>query len=298
MQEIKPIILIGMNRTGTKWVSNTLCTHDDVIGAQSERARGILETNIFGAMQDKFDLSNPDEYIGFLELWAKTELFQQTNVDKEIFYKLKPRPRNMLHMFDLLMCEFARLHRKSYWLQKTSPLRAAMALNYFDSALVVVVRRNMLDTLKSTWAMQMRHRRRKILRTTFAYVRDRKIMDAIAKKRKVVQVHYEVLRDQTQSEINRLCRELGLDPEKISVQSPFRKNTSFQSEKQRESIMSREEAFIAKFAAALFGMIPLRVMRALSGIKGRLFGRKRIALMSGTFGVLFDELADQSRDIS
>jgi hypothetical protein len=287
-----------MNRTGTKWVSNTLCTHDDVIGAQSERARGILETNMFGAMQDKFDLSNPDEYIGFVELWAKTELFQQTGVDKEMFYKLQPRPRTMLQMFGFLMREFAQGQKKTHWLQKTSPLKAATALDYFDNALVVIVRRNMLDTLKSTWAMHMRHRRRKILRTTYAYVRDRKIMDAIAKSRKVVQVHYEVLRDQTQSEINRLCHELGLDPGKISAQSPFRKNTSFESEKQRESIMSREEAYIARFAAALFNLIPLGVMQASSAIKARLFGRKRIALMSGTFGVLFDELADQSRDVS
>ena len=298
MQAIKPIILVGMNRTGTKWVSNTLCTHHDVIGAQSERARGILETNMFGAMQDKFDLSSPDEYIGFLELWAKTELFQQTNVDKEIFYKLQPRPRSMLQMFDLLMCESARVHGKTYWLQKTSPSRAATALDYLDNALVVLVRRGMLDTLKSTWAMQMRHRRRKLLRTTYAYVRDRKIMDAIAKKRKVVQVHYEVLRSQTESEVNRLCRELGLDPDKISAQSPFRKNTSFQNEKQRQSIMSREEAYIARSAAALFNLIPLGIMQASSAIKARLFGRKRIALMPGTFGVLFDELVDQSRDVS
>ena len=156
----------------------------------------------------------------------------------------------------------------------------------------------MLDTLKSTWATHIGHRRRKVLRNTYAYLRDRKITDAIGKKRKVVQVHYEVLRDQTQSEISRLCHELGLDPERISAQSPFRKNTSFESEKQRESIMSREEEYIAKLAAALFNLIPLGVMHASSATKARLFGRKRIALMSGTFGVLFDKLVDQSRDVS
>ncbi|MGH8195774.1 MAG: sulfotransferase [Woeseiaceae bacterium] len=293
MQEITPIIVIGMNRTGTKWLSNTLCKHENVIGAQSERGRGILETNMFGAMQDKFDLSFPDEYVGFLEMWSMTELFRQTKVDKEMFYKLQPRPREMLQLFDLLMCEFARKNNKTFWLQKTSPLRAAEVLNYFDRARVVITRRNILDTLKSTWAMKARHGSRRILRTTYAFVRDRKSLDRLAKRYKIVEVHYEVFRAQTESEVTRLCLALGLDPEKMLSRTSFRRNTSFENERERENIMSNRERLLVKVAAACFKLIPLPLMTVASTIKTRLWGRKRIPLMSGTFGELFDQLEDR-----
>ena len=93
VQMTTPIIVVGMNRSGTKWVSNILCNHEDVIGVQSERHFGILETNMFGTMQDKFDLSSPEDYVGFLEMWSKTEFFRRTDIDKQMFYELAPRPR-------------------------------------------------------------------------------------------------------------------------------------------------------------------------------------------------------------
>lgn len=37
MDSIIPIILIGMNRSGTKWLSNMLSNHLHVISLQNER---------------------------------------------------------------------------------------------------------------------------------------------------------------------------------------------------------------------------------------------------------------------
>ena len=37
MNSIIPIILIGMNRSGTKWLSNMLSNHIDVISLQNKR---------------------------------------------------------------------------------------------------------------------------------------------------------------------------------------------------------------------------------------------------------------------
>ena len=296
MRGVTPIILIGMNRSGTKWVSNILCSHEEVIGAQSERSTGSLETNMFGAMQDRFDLSDPVEYVGFLELWAKTELFRRTNVAKEMFYKLSPRPRSFLTLFDLLMSEFARKNGKAYWLQKTSPNRAVAVLKHFENARVVIVRRNLIDTLKSTWGRQVtRDGARKIFGSTYAYVRQRKIMDQIAKKYTVVRVDYEVFKTHTASEVARICRELGLDPDKISTESAYAKNTSFRSESQRESIMSSKERHFVRCAAAVINLLPLSVMSTWATLKARIFGRRLTSLMPGSFGDLIDNLEDRSR---
>lgn len=291
---ITPIIVVGMNRSGTKWVSNILCSHEDVIGVQSERHCGILETNMFGAMQDKFNLSGPEDYVGFLELWAKTEFFRRTDIDKHMFYELTPRPRNFLEIFDLLMCEFARRNNKSYWLQKTSPSGAIDVLKYFKNARIVIVQRNLLDTLRSTWALHKRHGQRRIFRSTFTYVRQRKILDRIADKYNVAQVNYDYLRSQTSREITRICTELGLDPEKISSEIPYRKNTSFASDSQRKSIMSPKERLLVIFAAGLFRPVPLDIITITMAIKARLWRRIPVPLVSGSFGSLTEQLKDRS----
>jgi len=55
----KHIFVVGNNRSGTKWISNTILRSARVAGAQSEDHKGILETNvlfnaprIFGPLQN------------------------------------------------------------------------------------------------------------------------------------------------------------------------------------------------------------------------------------------------------
>ena len=62
-----PVIVIGMTRSGTKWLSNILCNHSEMIGVQSEQHGGIIETNMFHIMPRKFNLSFADDYIAFIE---------------------------------------------------------------------------------------------------------------------------------------------------------------------------------------------------------------------------------------
>jgi hypothetical protein len=294
--EVTPIILIGMNRTGTKWVSNLLCNHEDIIGVQSERARGILETNMFGTMQEKFDLSFPDEYVGFLELWANTEFFKVAGGDKEEFYKLDPRPRDALRMFEILMSDYASRNDKRYWLQKTSPRTAENVLQYFKNAKVVITRRNLFDTVKSTLGLQRKLGQRKLLRATYAYVRQRKELDEFSKRFNAVEVEYENLRRDTASEAARLLRELGLPVGTTSTEVPFEKNTSFSSGRERERIVSRKEYFVIRLVAFGAGLIPLIVMRLATKFKARIVGkRRRFYLLPGSFGPLFDKLHDKSR---
>lgn len=250
---------------------------------------------MFGAMQDKFDLALPDEYVGFVELWAQTELFRRTGVDKAMFYRLSPRPRNFFTLFDLLMTEFARQQGKRYWLQKTSPLRALAVLEHFKGARIVIVRRNIVDTLKSTWGLQMRRRgSKRILRSAYMYVRQRKVMDLIARRFRVVEVHYEVLKLQTESEVARIFNELDLGPSKAPTQVPYAKNTTFDRESEREKIMSDTGRNAVRIVAAILSVVPLGVMSFSAGLKARLCGRGRIPLMSGSFGALIDNLKDRS----
>jgi hypothetical protein len=250
---------------------------------------------MFGAMQDRFDLSLPDEYIGFIELWSKTELFRRTGIAKEVFYKLSPRPRNFLVLFDLLMEEFAKSNNKQYWLQKTSPLRALSILEHYSGAKIVLVRRNLVDTVRSTWGLQLlRKGFRRPVRTVYFYVRQWKIMDRIKGRYSAVEVHYDELKRNTRGEVERVCRDLGLNPIGIEDEYSYRKNTSFKDSDERSRVMSLREERIVRVAGAIFRLVPLFVMSTSAELKSRLLGRKPIPLMPGTFGDLLDNLADRS----
>lgn len=293
-QMIRPIILVGMNRSGTKWLSNLISRHPDVIAVQSVRTNGIVETNMFGGLPDKFDLSRPDEYIGLVELWAATQFFKLTGVDKELFYRLDPRPGDGLRLFEILMNEYARRNRKGHWLQKTTPLLAQKALEHFREARVVVIRRDLMETVRSTLAMQSWRGRGNLFRTTWHCVYQRKLLNRLCRRYSVVEMDFEKLRADPAREEARLFAELGLAREQLSEESSFPPNTTFASDQQRRSVLSRRAWFIARGLAWIFGAIPLPVITAAVAVR-RLFRRRAIVpLISDTFGELGDRLVDRS----
>lgn len=291
-----PIIVIGMNRSGTKWLSNLICSHQDVIGVQSRRHFGILETNMFGPMQEKFNLSSPDDYVGFLEMWANTEFFRRTGIDKQVFYELNPRPRNFYEIFERLMNEFAEKNGKSYWLQKTAPSLAIGVLEYFQSAKIILIRRNLLDTLRSTWALHKDQSSRKIIRTTFTYVHQRKTLRSIANKYNVAELDFTELKSSTTEEMSRIFLEIGLDPNNASLEQLYKKNTSFDNDSERHTIMSTFDRIVVGIAAAMFWAVPITIMSMLIEGRNRIMRRAPVPFVSDTFGSLTDKLKDKTWD--
>ena len=51
---IRPIFVIGKNRSGTKWLSNTISNHSKIACVRSHEFGGILETNVFFNMPNTF----------------------------------------------------------------------------------------------------------------------------------------------------------------------------------------------------------------------------------------------------
>lgn len=293
---IRPIIVIGMNRSGTKWVSNLICSHEDVIGVQSRRTGGILETNMFDAMPEKFDLAYPDDYIGLIELWSTTEFFRRVGIDKEIFYKLSPRPRNALQLFELLMNELARRHGKKHWLQKTQPENAARVLEYFTNARIVVIRRDLLDNMRSTVGLQKKHGvSPNLFRATYRYVYQAKLLKRLCNRHPVIEMRYETLKADPMREKARLFAELDLNPVSASGEGAFPKNTSFTSHEQRQQILPPYSRLSVPCLAWTINLLPLPVISAAMKLWGLFRGRKPRPLVGDTFGELGDELADRSR---
>jgi hypothetical protein len=292
---ITPIILIGMNRSGTKWLSNIILSHDAVIGVQSPRFGGILESEMLGPMRDKFDPAFPEEYIALVELWSRTEFFRLAGFDKDAFYRLDPRPRSVLELFGLAMNELARRNGCRYWLQKTSPINAHAVLAAFPQAKIVITRRDLLDNVRSNLALQARYRKPRPLLATWRYVYQDKLLDAIARRYPVIRMRYEDLRAHPEREKARLFAELGLEPPADGPEPAFPRNTSFASDRQREQVLDPRQRALVRSFALLLKLVPLPVISVASGVRRAWAGCRPRPFFPDSFGELGDRLADRSR---
>jgi Sulfotransferase family len=289
----KPIIVVGMNRSGTKWLSNIFLNHSEICGIQSENDRGIIETNLFGNMQAKFDLTILDDYLGFVQLWSHTNFFKRTNFEKEIFYKLNPRPTNYLEMFKLVMDNYAIKENKNYWLQKSSPKMCEELLEYFENAFFIYITRDIVDNLKSTFALRNKKLTYEINKTVysfyrqiFVYVLKEKKMKKCMKMKRNVYITYDKLKNNHESEVRKICDAIGITFEPQMLIIPFKMNTSFNNNQEREQIFSKSDEFKIRLFYKFLSLIPysiIKFLKAIGHIKYILTINKPTPFTPGTF---------------
>lgn len=290
---LNPIIIVGKSRSGTKWLTNILCNHGQIFGVQSERSRGVLETDLFRDLEEKFDLDYPDDYAAFLEMWSKSEFFIACSGDKDAFYSMTPRPRSFYELFDILMNQGGSDGGSKYWVQKSSPVYSLKLLNYFDTATWVLIRRDTLDVLKSSYANQISYGGRpNILGLILENIYQNKVMDYLEKARPdAICLSYESMRKDELATARRLCQSLGVNFEKAMLKQRYRPNTSFDSEKKREETFTSGQKNLIGVICSILDLLPLAVLSAVMKVKDR--NRTASHLVSGSFGRYKDKLQDQ-----
>ena len=279
-----PIIVVGTERSGTKWLSNILCNHPEIIGVQSEFHQGIIETNMFGAMQQKFDLRFEDDYIGLIELWSLTDFFRATEVDKSLFYSLDPHPTSCIDLFKILMDTFAHNNDKHFWLQKCNAHASLLVAMSLGNARYVVITRDITDTLSSLLQNASNRRQRiSVFSAVYSYIFHEKAMFRLMKQFQPPSVKYEDLKRDTEASVRGLCKSLGLKFDIGMLDIGFEKNSSFRSEFDRNTSLSA----CAKIAIVIYGFIlrffPLIIFQWLWHIKKAFVPTQSDPLVFGTF---------------
>ena len=277
-----------MNRSGTKWLSNMLSNHSDIISLQNERGGGIIETNMFDNFPKAFgDLSFPDNYVGLVECWSETDFFKSAGADKERFYRLSPRVCCYFKLFRIFMDDMATRHGKRFWLQKTNPFNGLSCMNHYRDARYVVVKRNIFDTVKSHIQLFLNrdNRTKQIAKEVFFYKYQEKLIYKILKRRNVVSVNYDSLKNDTAKHMKAVCQSIGVDFQKAMLKVKFKPNTSFRNNKQRQALLSETDIFRIKAYSRLFTPLPLTAFY----IARNLFGDNRPRFVPGTFGSIKDK---------
>lgn len=260
---ITPILVVGRNRSGTKWLSNILLNHPEIAGIQTEAHCGILETHLFGQIERAVgDLSSVDNYLAFQLLWSETDFFRAAGIEPEFFLTCRPRPTDVFGAFRMLMDEVATRAECRFWLQKIRPSTALDAAARYPDCRFVLIRRDLIGNLESSLELQRRHGDSvSLLKLACGYALDEKIMKTLESSRECVRVSYERLRQRPEAEIERACRELGIQYEPGLLETRFRRNTSFKNSPRKG--LSAVETVHAKSANLVASLIPIRFMRLL-----------------------------------
>lgn len=249
---------------------------------------GIIETNMFDNFHKAFgDLSFPDNYVGLIECWSKTDFFKSSGADKELFYELSPRPSCYFEFFRILMNNVASKHGKRFWLQKTNPFNGLSCMAHYKDARFVVIKRNIFGVIRSN--IQLRINRgggkKQIGKEVFFYKYQEKLLNKIMKHGNVAFVEYDILKDDPAKCMKAVCESIGINFQETMLKVDFKPNTSFKSHKQRQTVLTNADNFKISIYSKFCDVLPFLVFR----IARNILGDSRPLFIPGSFGAIKDK---------
>jgi hypothetical protein len=260
---INPVLIIGNNRSGTKWLSNMLLNHPEIAGVQHVAHDGIIETEIFSTLPFVFGpLDMLENRIGFIECFAATDYFRCTGLPKEDLYHFQARTYPAFYRE--LMDRLARSRGASHWLQKFPPNVLPGIADHFSDARFLIIVRDLVPTIRSHLRKWGKTRRlRNALRFLFWYYHGIKELAALRKRVPVIAIRYEDLMADREGTIQTICRSLGLTFDLRVLHDRFKPNTSFASSESADHFLTRGQEFWIRVWSCLFRLIPRWAYRTI-----------------------------------
>jgi len=265
---VKRILVIGMNRSGTKGLSNELGYHKDIAIIGDDSHYGILITPVYEVMDSKFNLNQTEEYIAAVSMLCETDFFRISGIEKAFFFELKPRPKNFPDLFKAVMDEYANRSVKKAWLQKTSPRgfwRNREVLNDYE---IVIIKRGMKENIRSRLGSAIRlgkktGKTKRLLRSIFLYVMEEKLIKKIAKSRQHIYVDFKDFKSDSKKVCEHIFHELNLDPLQYDDSRRFPRNTSFDGSVSKGDVLSKTDLSIIAIVSCSFQICPLWLLYSL-----------------------------------
>lgn len=266
----KPIFVLGVHRSGTKWLANILCSHSDIAGIQADRHYGIHESAFFCIEKNRFgDLRKDENFIEFMETFASSDYFLLSHLDKKYFYE--HRPRDYDEFFRMMMDKYAEKEQTGFWLEKTPAhlLYFNDLVEKFPDAKFIIIQRNVVDSIKSDLRLKFFDDKMKkqmqtpkffmIIFLIFRYHFYYSNMFDRSQKRDYLLIQYEALKKNRAEETKKICDYIGVAFEPQMLQDTFRPNTLFTSEKERGEVLTRQEEAFIKIMNHFFKLVPSQV---------------------------------------
>ncbi|HZJ09901.1 MAG TPA: sulfotransferase, partial [Trueperaceae bacterium] len=235
------ILVLGRNRSGTKWLSNQVANHPAVAAITAPRI-GVLEANLFSHFPRMFgDLSVDDHYYAFLAAFMRSSYFHGSGLPESVLYDR--RHTDYLAFFGHFMDRLAAARAAESWLQKGSSLLLPRLHGAFPEARFLIMRRtNVLENVRSSVALRLASRPVRVGpvllgRELASYYLHRGVEQAYVGHPNVQLVTYESLRADKEQVLRAVCEFLQLDFDPAVLVDTFPANTSYKKVR-RETVLS------------------------------------------------------------
>ena len=260
-----PLLVVGINRSGTKWLASTLAAHSQVVGPlQSGKAELILDSNIFSALAHKFpDLTTYAEYRSFIEVWSATRLFALIGADKKALLSAQTWPPHCLDILRTAMDQFALRNEVSHWVLKGEPLNVRAALACWPDARVILIRRGFVDVLRSRLKLFAdRNKPTSLVREAGLHALRERVMDRYTRRPHCVAISFEEFRDNQEQTLRYICDHIGVGFERAMLEFSKQSyvNTSFRDKAERRQVLSREQERLAVLALHALRSVPIGLL--------------------------------------
>ena len=268
-----PVFVLGQQRSGTTWLANLLSSHPDVVSVQSEDHLGIHESIFFSHFARAYgDLGDAERFARFDSDFAASDYYVLTGLERD--WLQKRRPRSYAEAFRTVMDEVALRAGARRWLEKSPDhtLLAEELASDFPDARFVCIARDATSLIQSRlWSSGRQppaHPRRLlvILRLAASASLHQRFLARFARRSdRSLEVSYEALKTDLEAELRRISHFLGMPYDPSTLETGYRRNSSFQSGGDRErKALSRSERIVIACAMTILQLVPLGLLEALA----------------------------------
>lgn len=293
------MFVVGRNRSGTKWLANSLSNHPDVSSVRSVRSTGtgVLEANLFLHFPAIFgDLSIDDHYYAFLASFKHSNYFLLTGLPESVLFE--ERHTDYLSLFRFLMDRSAEARGKPLWLQKASSLMLPKLHRAFpDARFVVIQRMKVRDNVRSSIALGSRgdelerNKPKRVARELLSYYLHRAVEQGYVRHPNVLRVTYEDLRERREATLREVCAFVGLRFDPSVLEDRYKPNSSFVARK-RDEVLTPLDVRVFQMLHPFARVVPGSALRFFHRLEQRVVGPRLQGrrLISGAFGMFRTEV--------
>lgn len=234
-----PLFVVGVQRSGTTWLANTLCNHPRVYGVQSEKYGGIVESWFFSHLNGRFHPLNQEQnYRLFLDHFCRTPFFRESGVGRAQLQRRRPASAAAFFLSFMQLAARQKPHCR-YVLEKTPvhTLYLPELATTFTEAKFVSVTRSVEGVVASALRLEAtaagageeRAAVWQLAWLVFHWRRYQAFLDHFRRRypHRVCHLVYEALVDDAEAEFRRCLACLGLAWDAALLQERYGRNTSF-----------------------------------------------------------------------
>lgn len=290
MHKVRPVFVLGPDRSGTTLLCNLLCRHPQIAGPQHKAHWGIHFSHILSHTLYWGNFRNDNNFIRFMELYSSADFFRLVGGDRDYFYR--NRPHNFFEFFLTLMDQFAEREGVAYWTTKLEPafyyhpkelaeFISLLEQRYGDDCKFIAVKRDYAPLLRSYLHLPSTSRRRAallqkqtaILLGTAEYIHYYRYIEQIINTKNGLLLLFSDLQNNLEAAAHRVTDYLNLEYSPEMLRRKYKPNTSFLTKEERARSVSKLDLFIGRnLFMPLFSIFPglaISVIRLRAWTRGK-----------------------------